>query len=957
MQRVRLPHGRRGRLFLAVGFVLACTHAQAADPIKIPLLNGAASIANDADGIPLIKATTSHDVAFLQGVAHARDRFFQMDFSRRGASGTAAELLGQPALASDVQTRTIGLRRAAWETWEHASDETRAWLKAYADGVNWWLSQQTTLPPEYGALEITQVEPWSPIDTIVIGKALAFQLSFDLDIQPTLELAGYQQAGQAAGFDGAVLYFGDTHRFAPPDDRVTLPGFQPAAAATGSTGAALRTAGSGFAVPTIDAETVALAKAYHEKIVDNPLIGPQLKSREQRSGSNEWAVAGSLTQSGKPIIANDPHLSLALPPVFVEQHLVTTNPALNVTGVTVPGAPGVIQGCNDKLCWGTTVNPLDVTDVFKETLRLNNYGLPYAIVHDGQEEPVEWVFQNFYVNKTGDGVADNISRDNSIGYTNGAVTVLVPRRNHGPIVQLSGNTGLSVAYTGWGATNELESFRRINLAQNRAEFEDALTYFDVGSQNFAYADVDGNIAYYTSAEAPVRTDLQTQNAPGGGIPPWLIRDGSGALKHDWMPVTHPQPNQATPFEILPPSEMPHAVNPEAGYFANGNNDPIGTSLDNNPLNQVRPGGGLYYLNSNYTGYRVGRIDRVLAGYRASGHKITVADMQKLQANNQLLDAELVSPHLVQALERAQAGGAWGPLAALGADAGVTEAIGRIKVWDYSAPTGIQQGYDPGDNPASLPVPTQAEVNASVAATVYALWRGQVIRNTVDATLTKVGLGSVLPGGDDAHIGFKFLLDNFALLKGKGLSGLNFFAVPASVGTPPTPEDARDYILLKSMQEGLARLASDALAPAFANSTNQNDYRWGKLHRIVFAHPLNGPFNLPGPNPYGFANLAPDLPGVARSGGFNAVDASSHDARANTINAFMYSHGPARRFVGEMQPKINAFEIIPGGTSAVLGSPWYASQLGRYLTNSYHPLVIDQAAATTAAAAGTVNYVP
>lgn len=944
--------GGRGRRLLALALAAALSGAAGAEPIKVPELQAPGSVSVGAEGIPLIKAQNEHDLAFLQGYAHARDRFFQMDYSRRGASGTIAELLGQPALANDVQTRTLGLRRAAWATWQAASADTRAWLKAYADGVNYWLRSTPSLPPEYQALEISQVEPWSPVDSIVIGKALAFQLSFDLDIQATLEVGGYQQAGQAGGFDGAALYFGDTHRFAPPDNRVTIP---PASSAALSA-AELKAQAEAASLPAIDATTLELARAYRDKIADHPLISPHLKRREDRAGSNEWVVDGSMTVSGKPILANDPHLSLALPSVFVEQHLSSASPAINVTGVTVAGAPGVIQGCNDRVCWGTTTNPLDVTDVFQETLVLNSYGLPYATKHGAVEEPVEWVFQNFYVNKTGDGVANNLSRDNSIGYTNGAVTVIVPRRNRGPIVQISGNSGLSVAYTGWGATSELESFRRINRAQNLTEFQDALTYFDVGSQNFAYADVDGNIAYFTSAEAPLRTDLQTQNAPGGGRPPWLVRDGSGALKHDWLPLQNRQPNQAVPFEVLPVSEMPQVINPAAGYFANANNDPVGTTLDNNPLNQARPGGGLYYLNFNYSAYRQGRIARTLQGYKTSGQKLTVADMQKLQANNRLMDASLVSPHLTNALARAKAAGAWAPLAALAADAQVNEAVSRIGVWDFSTPTGVPEGYDPGDNPSALAAPSQAEIDNSVAASLFAIWRSYAIRNTVDATLTKVGLGSALPDSSDGYASLKFLLDNFGQLRGKGVSGVNFFALPAAVGAAPTPEDARDYLLLKSMRDGLDRFASSEFAAAFNGSTNQADYRWGKLHRIVFAHPLSGPFNLPGTNPYGFVNYSAALPGVPRAGGFDAVDASSHNARANTVNGFMYSSGPARRFVGEMLPTIAATEIIPGGQSAVLGSPLYASQLGRWLTNNYHALPVNLAAAS-AASPSVMEFTP
>src|SRR5690606_33384004 len=178
-----------------------------------------------------------------------------------------------------------------------------------------------------------------------------------------------------------------------------------------------------------------------------------LDGRETPIGSNEWVIAGSHTASGKAILSNDPHLGLDLPSVFMEQHLLSRDAryptSMDVTGVTVPGAPGVIQGCNQRVCWGTTTNSLDVTDVFQEQLVLNSYGLPYAIVHDGQVETLQWVFQNYYVNRMS-GTPDTVTRENSIGYTNGGVSILVPRRNDGAIVSITGNRGLSIAYTGWG---------------------------------------------------------------------------------------------------------------------------------------------------------------------------------------------------------------------------------------------------------------------------------------------------------------------------------------------------------------------------------------------------------------------------------------------------------------------------------------------------------------------------
>ncbi len=948
-----------GCSLLIASIALALALPASAATLSAPGMAAPGSISWDAEGIPTINAANDNDAAFLQGYAHAKDRFFQMDLTRRSVSGSLAELVGSSQLASDVQARTLGLRRGAVKTWAQMSDDSRGWLRAYADGVNYWLASNP-LPPEYGALQLTHADPWTPVDSLCVGKGLAFQLSFDLDIDPTIQLGAYQQAGQAAGFNGSTLYFGDTHRIAPADDRVTVPGFVPGSANGQSDASApspkLANAKDAPMVGTISAETIDLARAYREQLQDSPLLSRALAGHETPIGSNEWVIGGSHTASGKPILSNDPHLGLGVPSVFMEQHVLSRDSryssSMDVTGVTVPGTPGVIQGCNQRVCWGTTTNSLDVTDVFQEQLVLNSYGLPYAIVHDNQTEPLQWVFQNYYVNRM-NGTPDSVTRENSIGYTNGGVSILVPRRNYGALVSITGRTGLSVAYTGWGATFEIESFRRINRAGNLAEFRSALSYFDFGSQNFSYADVDGNIAYFTSAEAPVRTDLQTQNAPGGGIPPFVIRDGSGALKHDWLPVRNPQPNQAIPYEILPASEMPYVINPASGYFANANNDPIGFSLDNNSLNQLRPGGGIYYLDvGGSSAYRMGRIDRKIQGLIAAGGHITTNDMKTLQANTQLMDAELVLPYLVSAYKSADAPGAWSQITALAAEPRIAEAMSRLEQWDYSTPTGIQAGYDAGDNPSALSAPSQAEIDASVAATIYAAWRSTSIRNTIDKTLTSVGLDSYKPGGRDAQAGFKFMLDNYDTLGGKGASGLTFFAAAGA----PNAAAARDYVLLKALGDGLDMLASEGFSAAYAGSTNQSDYRWGKLHRIVFNHPLGAPFSIPGPNGYGFSDVSANLKGLARQGGFETVDAASHDTRGSTVNSFMFGSGPARRFVGEMFPTILASEVIPGGQSGVLGSPLYTSQLSRWLTNQYHPLPIP-AAAALAQGTTVVNFTP
>ncbi|HSH26161.1 MAG TPA: penicillin acylase family protein, partial [Wenzhouxiangella sp.] len=401
----------------------------------------------------------------------------------------------------------------------------------------------------------------------------------------------------------------------------------------------------------------------------------------------------------------------------------------------------------------------------------------------------------------------------------------------------------------------------------------------------------------------------------------------------------------------PKSEMPHVVNPPWGYIANANNDPVGTTLDNNPLNQLRPGGnGIYYLNPSYAELRMARVDRVLQDMIAAG-PVSVDDMKALQADNQLFDAELIVPWILQAFENATEEGAWPGLAQFALDSGIQEAVGRLAAWDFSTPTGLAEGYDPG-SPAGAGAPSQEEIANSVAATIYSVWRGQVIGNTIDATLEGLQLGDALPGSSDALRAFHHQLASFEQSGGVGASGIPFFNVEGA----PDRASARDTVLLASLGQTLELLASDEFAPAFANSTDQNDYRWGKLHRIVFSHPLGSdPFNVP--NGGGFSDLGPNLPGIARAGGYQTVDASSHSARADGLNDFMFSAGPARRTVAEMTPgKPNVAEILPGGRSGILVSPFYTNQLRLWLVNDYLPLSFGESDGQ-ATAASSITFTP
>ncbi|MBK8121339.1 MAG: penicillin acylase family protein [Sulfuritalea sp.] len=523
------------------------------------------------------------------------------------------------------------------------------------------------------------------------------------------------------------------------------------------------------------------------------------------------------------------------------------------------------------------------------------------------------------------------------------VTLIVPR--HGPIFEFDPDTleAFSVQYVGSYATRELDAFLKINRASNLGEFAAALQFFDVGSQNFVYGDDKGNIAYFTAGEMPLREDLQAGTVTGA--PPWFIRDGQGG--NEWLPRQNPQPRQSLPYEILPFSEMPKIVNPPAGWFVNANNDPAGLTLDNNPLNTMRPGGGLLYLAYSWDrGFRAGRITQRLQEYLSRGNrKISFDEMQAIQADVVLRDAEYFTPWIVQAFKRGKANGANATLAALATDSGVAEAVGRLKTWDFSTPTGLEEGWDAGKPAGERP--RRASVDASVAASIYSVWRSYFIANTIDSTLDSYSLDPnkpfPKPGDDDALAALKNLLDRFATRGGKGASGVDFFVVPGVANAA----DRRDVLILQSVKQALELMASEDFKEAFNKSENQEDYRWGKLHRIVFGHLLGEPFSIP-PAGGAFPPSLPGLNGISTDGGFQTVDAATHSLRIQRIGAdpgvanvdsFMFDSGPVRRFVGETRPlRPRAESIWPGGTSGVLdGNPYYFQFLEKWLANEAIPL--------------------
>ncbi|MCB1034982.1 MAG: penicillin acylase family protein, partial [Acidobacteria bacterium] len=628
---------------------------------------------------------------------------------------------------------------------------------------------------------------------------------------------------------------------------------------------------------------------------------------------------------------------------------------LDVYGVSYPGAPAFMQGCNPALCWGFTIDPVDVTDVYQEQLVVDEAsGLPRAMVFRGAEEPLLQLPQHYRVNLRS-GKPDHVV-EVPVAPLEGGVTFVVPRRNMGPLLSIdvtdpSQATALSVQYTGWRATHELDAYRRLVRARNLAAFRQALQLLDTGSLNMVAADQLGQIAYWATGEIPLREDLQ-ELGHADGLPPYFVRDGSGAHRHEWLVSRRPPPFQASGFEVLSAAELPHAVRPASGVLINANNDPVGVTLDNDPLSWTRPGGGVFYLDSSYPSLRAGRLRRLFDHALAGGGRLSLEEMQQMQANHQMLDAELLMPSILAAFDRAGSAPAPASLKALHREERIADTVALWRRWDFSSPTGLLRGFDPGDPPEALPRPDEEEIADSAAATVFALFRGRLLARTVDRTLAENGLGSARPDDGIAWAAAIHFVLNHEASHGVGASGLRFIPLAPNSSDP---EDGLAWTLLGSVADALDLLAGDGFVAAFNHSTQLLDYRWGALHRIVFDSPLGAEYSVPGAG--GFESLSPFLPGIARAGGYEVVDASSHKVRGARPDRFVFGTGAADRLVAALGPSgIDGEIILPGGQSEVPGDPGFANQLGRWLTDQYHPMR-RETAAIDADAVRVENLVP
>lgn len=484
-------------------------------------LHARVEIRFDRFAIPHISALSDEDAWQAVGLLQARDRLWQMELYRRAASGRLSELLGESTVGIDRRFLTLGLRYAAEIEWRRTSPAVRSAFESYARGVNAAMSvAHSRLPIELQLLGV-RPEPWTPIDSLAIGKLFTWRLGEN----HSAELLRYELA-QALGPRAEELLPG------PPEWAPTILGSP----------IGVRVEGRGErAKLTLNARNVPRTPLTHPTPPTPPFPpGLEWLSTDTHALSNSWVVSGSRTATGRPLLANDPHLAIEMPSVWWEAHIVS--PALNVTGVTIPGIPFVIIGHNERIGWGLTNVGADVQDFFVEQLDPSrekylegDTWVPLETMHHairvrGRDQTVE-----FDVRSTRHG------------------PVLNADDWHDPLPGVAADRDAldqTVLALKWSIIEgeSAAAFDALARAGNWTGFVGAVRQFSAPAQNFVYADVDGNIGYAMSGMLPVRS-------AGDGsmpLPGWLDTA-------DWLGT-------------ISPDQLPTALNPPSGQIVTANNE-------------------------------------------------------------------------------------------------------------------------------------------------------------------------------------------------------------------------------------------------------------------------------------------------------------------------------------------------------------------------------------------------
>jgi penicillin amidase len=593
--------------------------------IAVHGLSAPIDIVRDADAIPHIFAANKADAFFGLGYVHAQDRLWQMELQRRIGHGRLSEVLGAAAVPQDRFLRTVGFGRAARTAWAMTPEWAKRQINAYVSGVNAFISTHhgAELPPEFTLLRF-EPEPWTGVDVVVWVKMMAWDLcanySFELlrhDIEKKVGAERLAQLMPPYAVDGLSIVDTRPRGSGEPGGSGTAGG-SGGPSGSGGPGESGPSGGSGGQtslrllrplhppdLPGQPGQPASWSDAFSRALSSGePSVAALLagNSRGEAIGSNNWVVDGTMTATGKPMLANDPHLSARLPSTWYLAHV--TGGDFEIVGATLPGAPAVALGRNRFIAWGATNVAADVEDLYRERLdpsgqqaefqgAMEPLTLVPETIHVKGAEPVQLTVR---ITRHGPLVSDAINANNA--------TNPKPKEPGPPPEPLE-----PLAFR-WTALDPVDptvaSFLKLNEARNWTDFTTALREFVTPSQNFIYADVDGHIGYYAPGRIPIR-------ASGDGTRP---ADG-------W--TGHAEWTGWVPFD-----ELPHLYDPPDHVIITANHRP-------------EPPGYPHLLGVEWPEpYRAQRVADMMRGKS----KFTMDDFARMQADTVSLHAKTLLPLLV-----------------------------------------------------------------------------------------------------------------------------------------------------------------------------------------------------------------------------------------------------------------------------------------------------------------------
>ena len=554
--------------------------------VMIPGLKDEVHIYRDEFGIPHIFANNEDDLYLAQGYITAQDRFWQMEFWRHIGQGRLSEIAGSATVDTDKFIRTMGWNRMAEDTTAYYAQEEpqfMAIMESYSKGVNSYIdTNRDNLSLHFKILGLVndpwEIEPWSPLNSVSWGVVMADNLSENW----SAEIAR-ADLNQALGEATVELIWPGY----PLDKR-------PIIAPTNLQHNALNEEPPKGKSDLEDTKAVDEETSFNWRDVNTTLIG-QIPGNSfglgsgPLLGSNNWVISGEYTDTGLPLLANDPHLGVQLPSIWYEIGLHA--PGIDVVGFSFAGVPGVIIGHNDHIAWGVTNVGPDVQDLYIEKINPSN---DHQYEYNGEWQDMELIDEVIKVNGGED------------------VNLEVRVTQHGPIIsdiQEDINDVLAFRWTQQDRSRILQSIVLLNKAQNYEDFREALRYWDVPAQNVVYADVEGNIAYQMPSRIPVRKDGNGQ-VP---VPGWTDR----YEWEDWVPY----------------DDLPALYNPQKGYIVTANNAVVD---DKYP----------YFLAADWSsGDRAQRITAMIEEKIAAGEKISADDIAQMQFDSSSLPADTYIPLL------------------------------------------------------------------------------------------------------------------------------------------------------------------------------------------------------------------------------------------------------------------------------------------------------------------------